>query len=287
MTLVALWKDRSGVLHLASDSCVSFGASPPANVGVKIAVVDVAIFGPTPEGGVEPHLMDYRIGIATIGSVVTTHTAVATLRHSLRRLQTVVPVTEVATEELAKVACDVLGAVSAATCQALFEKGLGELILVGHCPKAGVGKAFLIQCPTPATALPSFSEVELSPRDVRFFGSGSLAAQTLVPTGTVASNFDPLRTVKAVIDDPAVSEVDGALQYGRLDPHRFEVLAVRGFNANHDNKTIHIYISIGGLEVEPGLGSGASGNLYRRLGFIDPWWQEINRLLDEGYQAPP
>ena len=284
MTLVALWRDSTGVLHAASDSRVSFGlTAPPADIGVKLGALDVAIFGTTPQDGEASHLLDYSIGIATVGSVVTTHLALAALRQSLRNLQTIEPADQIAMEELAQAACNALGTVATATCNALFENGIGEILLLGYCFKAGQGRAFLIQCPSPATAPPSCTEVCLSAQSVRFYGSGAATAQSLAPTGMIEGSAEPLRILREIIDDAKTGGVGGAIQYGRLDPHRFEILAVRNFAVDHAHKTLHIYYSLGGLPMEISLIEGEEAVLFRKVKIIDPFRDLIDEYVGDGF----
>ncbi len=276
MTLVVAWRDNSDI-HLAADSRLSFGqGAAPADVGAKITVIEMRVSGPTPAGTTGPTWTTARhLGLAVVGSLTTAAVLQATLTSVLGSLSAVGNV--ITMDDVSSIVEQLFQHVSQAVCAAIFNQGRGELVLVGWCDGQRMNRAFLFQIDANAFPIQVTRSEVLRSNKIEYRGSGSAAA--------LAQHGNPLQVLKAVILDPNIPSVGGAVQYGRLRGCDFRLLMVRDYNPDDSSKTVEVAFFLHGLPLlgtaTPALPAGysVSGTA------IDPFCSDINALLARGYLA--
>jgi hypothetical protein len=210
MTLCLAWRDTNGHVHLASDSRVKVASNSFEDIAVKVTRIPCEIFPPSSSfaNGTGDHQIS--LGMAFAGNHVGAYAIKESLIEVLGRLQHVPGVTELSMDKIVKIAFHTYESLSKKLCStSIAEKGICEIFLVGLCQKRKSVRAFKFST-DPTTNSHFFKEILVGPAPhFEMIGSGR-NAQSL---GANAS-ADPIRALKAVIEDPSRQDVGGAVQYG-------------------------------------------------------------------------
>jgi hypothetical protein len=232
-------------------------------------------------GEARPQLFQSRVlGVATVGSLTTTYVAKELLEAVLSNLQFAEGVTDISMAGIAEVCAQVLRSVSREVCRAIFDKGQGQLVLLGHCLVSDSPRVFLLSVTTAATGVDVAVEEILTENGERFFGSGAKAASRHLTNST---DVFPYQVVRAVARDPSEESVGGNVQFGVLDGPDFRIMGIREVDANDELKEFYIGFYIGGLEIYGGASLfGNSGYAFSNS-FLNPFEREIDDLYRRGY----
>jgi hypothetical protein len=279
MTLCALQRQNQQV-WVATDSRLTWrGRSVPADVGVKLMPLVLRVYGAVEAGSnAPPTLLHTRVlGLATVGSLVTTFVAKQLLEAVLSSLQAAGHLADLSMRTIAEVCAKVLESVSRDVCNAIFEDGTGQLVLVGKCLETHHPRVFVLRVPEAGGGKVVEIEEVLQENGVLYLGSGREAAEAINPTGWL---FD---TVQKVADDPEVPSVGGNVQFGVLSEDDFRIMGVRAVKVNHDLKEFYIGYFVAGLEILGGDAFLADRGLILRGSFLNPIDPQVRELLMFGY----
>lgn len=281
MTLCIASRYRNGSIHLVTDSRLNFGSSiDAADTGTKVADIPLRLYSPAAAGSAPLIHHEGVVGVAVVGSQTTTYVVRELLRPILGSLQFAGHLADTSLKGIAEVAAAVLRAVSRETCRILFEKGLGQVILVGWCPEERRGRGFCLSPQVRAASVDvSITELFDSAKH-EFFGSGAEEARAL-------SNSHPAwlgyNIVRAVCEDANVPSVGGAVQFGLLEDTDFRVMGVRDYLLNHDLREIYTAFYLGGVEVYGGENLLGDLGMSVRERFFSPFESEILNWMELGY----
>ncbi|MGD0265296.1 MAG: hypothetical protein ABSD47_10175 [Candidatus Methylomirabilota bacterium] len=280
MTLCVVWRPKGGVIQVAADSRVSFG-SDAADVAVKVTALPMRLYHATPHGSDELRLAYERIlGLAVVGSLPTTYIAKELLQGVLGSLQFAEGIADISMNGVARVVATVFRSVSRDVCRAIFERGRGQLILVGHCLEHRTGRAFLLSVETTSGKVDVEISELLTSNNYAFFGSGASAATALHAANPDSPGY---RIVRAVCDDPAVPSVGGNIQFGILDSEDFRVMGIRDYRVNSHLKEIYTAFYMAGVELYGGQNLLGDSGFAVRSAFLNAFEADILSLMNQGY----
>ncbi len=228
-----------------------------------------------------PQIAHSRVlGVATVGSLTTTYVAKELLEAVLANLQFAEGLTDISMAGIADVCARVMGSTSREICAAIFEKGQGQIVLLGHCLVTDMPRVFLLTVTASDIGVDVAVEEILTEDGERFFGSGALAAKRHLDSST---DVFPYQVVRAVARDPSEPTVGGNVQFGVLDGPDFRIMGIRDVETNDVLREMYVGFYIAGLEIYGG--SSLFGNLgfaFARS-FLSPYEREIIDLMDRGY----
>lgn len=249
-------------------------------MAVKVMTLPLVVYHPRPAEATELKVA-YRqtLGICVVGSFITTYIVKELLQDVLTSLQCT-PYTDISLLGLAKFVASFLRTVSREVCQALFNKGKGQIILTGYCPIEECGRAFVLS--TSSFSSPLKVEVsELFQKcNIEFFGSGKSKANSLYNNH---SGKGILKLLKEVIEDEDTTSVGGNVQYGCLEEKDFRVFGMRDYKVDHEERCIQTGLFVGGVRVMTNLPQTDS-DFVLSYTFKNPFTEEINKLLSKGYR---
>lgn len=283
MTLCAVLRHPDGRLEITTDSRVTVAAGKSADVAVKVAVVPLRLERPKGRDQSAPMVtLERDLGVAVVGSMVTTMSTVELLRSVLANLQFVPGRADRSLRGIAELAAIVLRRISAEVCQHVFENGRGIIILAGLCPVSSLTKAISLTVTLEALVVDvTVEEIDLFDGPV-FFGSGAPAARALHESHPGRS---VQRIVRDVAEDPQVPSVGGNIQYGEVTDGHFVVRGVRSLHVDHAERTARVGFYLAGIELFGGEDAFSESGFVPRKRFIDPFAQEIDALLALGYDV--
>lgn len=280
MTLCVVTRHNQQV-QVATDSRLNWGGSSADN-GVKVMPLELRLYRPNHQGSDQPDAPVHArtLGFATVGSMATTFVATQLLQAVFSSLQFVPGATDISLRSIADVAARVLRNVSRDVCSALGKDGEGQLVLVGRCIESGDARVFVLSVDASEYPLDIGVEEFEEEDEPLFLGSGAGEARRQNPRSAFA--FD---IVRDVIRGNAVGTVGGNLQFGILKANEddFRVWGVRAYQVNDDRKEIYDAFYLGGLEVMGGDSLLDGTNFHLRASFLNASRQEVDRLLDRGY----
>jgi hypothetical protein len=279
MTLCAVWR-RNHQIQIATDSRLSVNGAG-ADVCVKLMPLTLRLCHATKAGEERPQIAHSRVlGVATVGSLTTTYVVKELLEAVLSNLQFAEGLTDISMAVIANVCARVMRSTSREICAAIFDKGLGQIVLLGHCLAKEMPRVFLLTVTTGDIGVDVAVEEILVEDGMRFFGSGALAAEQHINRST---DVYPYQVVRAVARDSSVPSVGGNVQFGVLDGPDFRVMGIRDFKKNDVLKEIYVGFYIAGLEIYGGSSLlGDLGFAFARS-FLSPYEHEIIDLMDSGY----
>jgi hypothetical protein len=260
---------------VVTDSRASLGAAY-VDIAPKLASVRVRISGPRSSDEDDVALVFERsLGIAVIGSLVTSQSVLGVLRPILERLNGIPTKMDGSLNAIVQVIAEVLKRVSRAACEVMFERGVAELLVLGECPVSGTSEAYHLKfdgSTYPINISVSLVDVTSGPK---FFGSGAHRAERILLSNPKAQ---PFRIVKEVCLDNGERTVGGAIQYGAVYRKEFVLYAVQDYEPNGDSGQVEIGHFIGGVELS-GI-RDAIGTSGMALGgeFIRPFLPDVTQL---------
>ncbi|WP_455916993.1 hypothetical protein [Pantoea agglomerans] len=217
MTLCIAWRDEYGNINLASDSRVTVAQNSFEDVAVKITRIPCEIFPPGTKviAGAGAKI---PLGMAFAGSHICAYVIKETLVEILSRLCHIPNTTELSMDKICKIAFFAYKNLSKKVCSTSIGKnGICELFIIGFCPKTEKQRAFKFS--TSSNNTHQYIEILTSKtNNIELSGSGK-NANSLQPL----LNSDPVRALKAVINDHTRPDVGGSLQYGLLSDSDFEI----------------------------------------------------------------
>lgn len=218
MTLCIAWRDVSGIVHLASDSCVTVATNSYTLAAVKITRIrcEIADDDAKPASGEGVKRID--LGMAFSGSHICAYVTKETLVEILGRLNHIQGTTELSMDKICKIAFYVYVKSSKSICStSIGENGRCSLFIAGFCEHERRVRVFKFE--TNTQNIHAYTEIlKSSEFDVELIGTGSnspLLAQSI--------RSDPRRALKAVIEDPNQKDVDGSIQYGNFVDNDFQI----------------------------------------------------------------
>lgn len=284
MTLCVVWRRSTDSIAMATDSRVSFGKSC-ADVSPKLSTIRVRLSPATPSGGTSSVSHDFLIGLSVVGSAVSTLMTKELLQPILGALQyTSTSTADISLRSIADVIGRVFQRISRAVCSAIFEGGLGELLLVGRCPRTQEAKALRIGLKLADSTIEHEVCELLLTSDAEFFGSGGSAATSLYRTNPSWQGFK-------IVHEVSVREMErgvgGSVQFGMLQGADFVLKGVRGYQVHEERREYTTRYCIAGMEVYGESDLLAGTEFIATNPFLDVFAEEIQQLDADGYSFVP
>ena len=281
MTICAVTRVGTSI-QLATDSRLSWGkVLSSADIGVKIMSLPLTLIPPTDAAtGVTPPGSTTVLGLAFTGSSTTSYVAKDVLGSIFSALQYAEGVSDISLSGIAALSAAILERISRDVCQAIFESGVAELILVGWCPVQQAARAFRLGSTSPNEPFAiTYTEILLDD-DWAFYGSGTTDARLIHQQHPTWQGY---RVVHHLSHEGNVSSVGGPVQIGLVEDHHFAVKGVRDFRVDHTRREVFVGFFIGGVELLGANDPFGDSGMVTRKSFIAPFEHDINELLDQGY----
>ena len=218
-----VWRDAA-TIHFACDSRLSFGATIPADIAIKIVRDRYVIRGPDRYGVPGAVIAEGDIGMCFAGSGLGSVFLKESMTGVLGKLQAVPGHTNVCLDSIAALIFAAYKVITAKLCESLGPTGRSIFVIAAHCPAQKRPRAFEMSCDTQGQY--TCDEVLIASGHV-VLGSGATAAQNLIAgLGALPVSRDYLKILRSVIDDASIPGVGGSIQYGRLEKNKFQTFGV-------------------------------------------------------------
>lgn len=220
MTLSILWRSE-GVLHLASDSRISFRGAGDADIGIKVMQLPIRVRGTDlDEHGNHDILLNTIYGFCYAGSLVNATTFKSLIEDLLIDVQYVPPDAPLSFSEICGFLCRYSEMVSTEIVSRLAENGGYTFFIAGWCPllKLFRGAKFHLEHNAGKT-VGTFEEVTQNEGEYIALGAGANEFNTLMAELQVNRN-SVLQTLNYIIDEGIIPSVGGDIQYGSFNKSR-------------------------------------------------------------------
>lgn len=222
MTLCMVWRTASDICF-ASDSRLSFGSSR-CDAAIKICRVPYSIYEPNDQNVAAPLVASGDLGLAFAGSAIAALMMKEALSEVVRDLQGIPGHHAMDMDGIADVMRRGFGAVCREIGSAIFERVATAVVFAGYCVTQKRIRVFRMQ--VDGQLNPSFGEILLQVGDYEVFGSGAQAARAHLAGVETLKQRDFIAALQAVIGDPNIPDVGGAIQYGHFKGCSFQSVGV-------------------------------------------------------------
>ncbi|EAA5285688.1 hypothetical protein PJ81_08820 [Salmonella enterica subsp. enterica] len=191
--------------------------------------------------------------MAFAGSHICAYVIKETLVEVLSRLMYIPGKTELSMDKICNIAFYAYEKLSKRVCStSIAANGICELFIVGYCFKAKKERAFKFST-NASNNTHSYNEILINAtNNIEMSGSGKNA-----PSLQPLININPLKALKAVIDDPSRQDVGGSLQYGILSNTDFQIY----YEYTYDQNGWPAYMRAG-LNINEIISSSAEDDLF-------------------------
>lgn len=215
-------------ITFAADSRIGLGDEGHVDIGVKILRVPVVVRSPSNESGNSSELYNHTLGLGIVGSALNSYLVKETVCEILQNLQFAGFDPNFSFDNLARYVKNVFEEFSNELCSHMMNRGKAQLVLGGYCPAHEKIRVFFFDLDTDLSReKPLFATMTeiLADSGIEFYGSGKTKAKELYAKGTTAS----FEVLKAVIDDPSVPSVGGAIQAGIFIDKDFKIKVIEDY----------------------------------------------------------
>jgi len=221
---------------------------------------------------------EHSVGLAVIGSVVNSYTVKEQVHELLQHLQHIPGYTDFSMEGISKLVHIVFMRATNELYAIMKNNGLCQLILGGYCPLQERIRIFKHSVDSDGTMAPTHAEI-LVTDGIDFFGSPDALTAARKAYARIGNNR-PLHVVRDVVKDPAITSVDGGLQYGEFAYQDFKVYGVEDFIINADGSVVDILFTLRGLHLYKGEFQRDEEGFHIAHTFKQPFESEIKAAFD-------
>lgn len=224
MTLCFVWRTDDNV-YFASDSRLTFGSNG-CDAAIKVCRIPFNIYAPAFAGQNAPLITSGELGMAFAGSSVAALMTKEALAELVRDLQGAPNYHSLDMDGVADVMFRGFSVITREIGQALFGRVATSIVFAGYCISNQALRTFRMTIN--ALNVLSIDEILLQVGDVEIFGSGTSAAEKLLPSSRTSNAI--VQTLQSVIDDPSCPDVGGSIQYGHFNGTQFVTVGIAKIN---------------------------------------------------------
>jgi hypothetical protein len=276
MTLVIVQKTPQSI-SFSSDSRITFTPGVYYDSGIKIFPVPLKIYSPTDsQTQITKKLHEGILGMAVVGSTVSTYTIKDSICEILQHLQAVPGYTDLSLDNIASLVLKVFKKTTIDLCAAVHRDGQGLLIIGGWCPVDRRIKLFKFWSEVIGGTLCFKFEEILKADGVECFGSGK---QEAIIAHQANFQLHPLVVIRDIIYGQAVPTVGGALQYGDFQGQDFEVAGIIDYEVDHKGHFAGYRETLRGIDVYKDDFERDAAGFHIEYTFMNPFQGEVDALV--------
>lgn len=255
-----------------------------ADFAPKLFSIPVRVKASDAEDGSPRYYLDQRIGIAVTGSFFSAQATVGILPEICGRLLGIPGETDISLRGFVSAIASVYARVARQVGEILYDKALGQILVLGHCPKAAEDQVWRIELAVEPTGItPKVYPVAFGPTAV-FFGSGAPAARQLAKD---QPKMEPFRIVKKLCEDEQLLDVGGNIQFGAVPARDFEIFAIQEHRMDDSSGAVNTGIFLAGVELLRRDDEWIEHGLYPAPSILRPFLPDIRFLEQRGYEIVP
>lgn len=292
MTLCLAWKDNSNY-YFISDSRLRNTAGIVTDKASKIFKINVRIFGPTnseKEKIKEEILLDTSYGLCFAGSYLNGSLLADTINQVLTNLQGAPNFSDFSLLNLSNIVFNIYKQVSTQLMEINQFDGLSNVLFGGYCTEES--KYIFYEFGFSKNEQIEFHKYELSETDFpKYIGDTPAKEKALNLSEKINSNYSYFHLLREIINDQDIITVGGDIQIGIFENEKFDTHGILEYHVaeNEENYLeVKTDFKYRGLNIDYDDLEQSSGNIHRRLSFINPfenerkeYYKEIMARIDE------
>jgi hypothetical protein len=281
MSLCIAWRDANNVLHISSDSRLSFSENNSIDLCPKIVRFPIKIYSPNMENEPSKLLYQFEYGFGFVGSFVTSFILKESIFDILNSLQCIPGITDISMENICNTIQKFFEIIAKDICEQLAKKGISEIIIIGFCPKDKKQKSYSLTIDASGYPLKTNLEEILHKPEVLFFGSGRKKAEEIFKE---SPDYHLLKILKLAINDDNTRTVGGGLQYGRMENNNFKIFGIQDYIVNDEQKNVNVFFHLRNIRLYQETLAFETDNYIYNQKFLLPFKSEIDEYIKKGYE---